>query len=112
MGKTGSSKSLAKSIVSRAMIGRNSKSPLFREFKETYFVNFQCSPLTTYEMNVKAFRKAAESQKSIMSHSVSVVNLDEIGLKDRKRCRLRHFIRSLKKVHETTMKLELTLKWV
>jgi hypothetical protein len=80
VGKTGSSKSLAKSIVSRAMIGRNSKSPLFREFKETYFVNFQCSPLTTYEMNVKAFLKAAESQKSNMSHSVSVVNLDEIGL--------------------------------
>ncbi len=80
VGKPGSSKSLAKSIVSRAMIGRNSKSPLFRDLKETYFVNFQCSPLTTSEMIVKAFREAAEFQKSNMSHSVSVVNLDEIGL--------------------------------
>lgn len=80
VGKPGSSKSLAKSIVSRAMIGRNSKSLLFRDLKETYFVNFQCSPLTTSDMIVKAFREAAEFQKSNMSHSVSVVNLDEIGL--------------------------------
>lgn len=81
VGKPGSSKSLAKSIVSRAMIGRNSKSELYQNLKETYFINFQCSPLTTSEMIVKAFKEAAEfQQNSDLSKSVSVVNLDEIGL--------------------------------
>ena len=81
VGKPGSSKSLAKSIVSSAMQGRNSKSNLFRNLKETYFVNFQCSPLTTSEMIVKAFREAAEFQeKTDLTKSVAVVNLDEIGL--------------------------------
>jgi len=81
VGKPGSSKSLAKSIVSRAMIGRNSRSELYQNLKETYFVNFQCSPLTTSEMIVKAFKEAADFQKKDdLSKSVSVVNLDEIGL--------------------------------
>ena len=81
VGKPGSSKSLAKSIVSRAMEGRNSKSALFRELKEAYFVNFQCSPLTTSEMILRTFDEAGRFQESCdIEKTVAVVNLDEIGL--------------------------------
>lgn len=81
VGKPGSSKSLAKSIVSHAMEGANSKSEFFRQLKETYFVNFQCSPLTTPEMIVESFQEAARFQEnSNLEKSVAVVNLDEIGL--------------------------------
>lgn len=81
VGKPGSSKSLAKTIVSSAMEGKNSKSELFRNLKETFFVNFQCSPLTTPEMIVASFKDAAKHQESVdLDKSVSVLNLDEIGL--------------------------------
>jgi hypothetical protein len=81
VGKPGSSKSLAKTIVSRTMQGRNSKSNLFKQLKETYFVNFQCSPLTRPEMIIEAFNEAARFQENInLDLSVAVVNLDEIGL--------------------------------
>ena len=81
IGKPGSSKSLAKSIVASAMTGNNSRSIFFQNLKETYFVNFQCSPLTTSEMIVNAFREAARFQENNdLSRSVSIVNLDEIGL--------------------------------
>lgn len=81
VGKPGSSKSLAKTIVAKAMEGRNSKSELFQNLKETYFVNFQCSPLTTSEMILKAFSEAARFQESSdIEKSIAVVNLDEIGL--------------------------------
>ena len=81
IGKPGSSKSLAKSIVANAMTGNNSRSIFFQNLKETYFVNFQCSPLTTSEMIVNTFREAARFQENNdLSRSVSIVNLDEIGL--------------------------------
>jgi hypothetical protein len=81
VGKPGSSKSLAKTIVARAMLGRNSKSTLFQNLKETHFVNFQCSPLTTSEMISKAFKEAERFQESAdVTKSIAVVNLDEIGL--------------------------------
>lgn len=81
VGKPGSSKSLAKTIVSNAMQGNNSKSDLFKNLKEAYFVNFQCSPLTTPEMIVETFREAAQFQEgNCLEKSVAVVNLDEIGL--------------------------------
>lgn len=81
VGKPGSSKSLAKSIVERSMIGVNSSSELFRNLKESYFVNFQCSPLTQADMIKEAFREAALFQKDKdLNRSVAVVNLDEIGL--------------------------------
>ena len=81
VGKPGSSKSLAKTIVAKAMEGLNSKSVLFQNLKETYFVNFQCSPLTTSEMILKAFAEAARFQKEQdLTSKISVVNLDEIGL--------------------------------
>lgn len=81
VGKPGSSKSLAKSIVESSMIGVNSSSELFKGLKESFFVNFQCSPLTQAEMIKQAFREAALFQKDKdLNKSVAVVNLDEIGL--------------------------------
>ncbi len=81
VGKPGSSKSLAKTIVANAMQGKNSKSELYKNLKEAYFVNFQCSPLTTPDMIVKAFKEAARFQEGKnLDASVAVVNLDEIGL--------------------------------
>lgn len=81
VGKPGSSKSLAKSIVESTMNGQNSRSDLFKNLKETYFVNFQCSPLTRPEMIIKAFQEAASFQEnSDLNKSVAVVNLDEVGL--------------------------------
>ena len=71
VGKPGSSKSLAKSIVARAMCGRNSQSALFRELKAAYFVNFQCSPLTTSDMILRAFDEAFRFQENVdlVSHN-------------------------------------------
>lgn len=81
VGKPGSSKSLAKSIVESSMNGVNSSSELFKSLKETYFVNFQCSPLTQADMIKEAFHEAAMFQKDKdLEKSVAVVNLDEIGL--------------------------------
>lgn len=81
VGKSGSSKSLAKTIVANAMQGKNPKSDLYKNLKEAYFVNFQCSPLTTPDMIVKAFKEAARFQEGKnLDASVAVVNLDEIGL--------------------------------
>jgi hypothetical protein len=81
VGKPGSSKSLAKSIVANSMEGQNSKTELFKNLKETYFVNFQCSPLTTPEMIVESFKEAANFQLNCnLEKTVAVVNLDEIGL--------------------------------
>ena len=81
VGKPGSSKSLAKTIVSNSMQGNNSKSELFKNLKETYFINFQCSPLTKPEMIIHAFKEAASFQEGKdLDKSVSIVNLDEIGL--------------------------------
>lgn len=81
VGKPGSSKSLAKSIVERSMHGLNSKSFLFQNLKETYFLNFQCSPLTKAEMIIRTFSEAASFQENNdLDKFVSVVNLDEVGL--------------------------------
>jgi hypothetical protein len=81
VGKPGSSKSLARTIVAQAMQGKNSKSEFYKELKEAYFVNFQCSPLTTPEMIKNAFREAAKFQENKnLDTSVAVVNLDEVGL--------------------------------
>lgn len=81
VGKPGSSKSLAKNIVESSMNGTNSESELFKNLKETFFVNFQCSPLTQPEMIKQAFKDAAMFQKDKdLDKSVAVVNLDEIGL--------------------------------
>ena len=82
VGKPGSSKSLAKTVVGDVMQGQNSYSQLFRDhFKEIHMVSFQCSPLATSEGIVGTFRQCQKyQQKKDLNHLTSVVILDEVGL--------------------------------
>ncbi|VDI07412.1 Hypothetical predicted protein [Mytilus galloprovincialis] len=80
VGKPGSSKSLAKTIVADAMLGNAALNDLFRNFKKVKMVSFQCSPLSTPDGIVKIFRECAAYQEKNLEGFVSVVVLDEIGL--------------------------------
>ncbi|KAL3881512.1 hypothetical protein ACJMK2_027944 [Sinanodonta woodiana] len=81
VGKPGSSKSLAKTIVADAMQGNAAHKDLFREFKQVQMVSFQCSPLSTPDGIMGTFRHCAQFQKDKdLDRFVSVVVLDEVGL--------------------------------
>ncbi|XP_052243455.1 E3 ubiquitin-protein ligase RNF213-like [Dreissena polymorpha] len=81
VGKPGSSKSLAKTIVADAMQGNCSKFKLFKHFKQVQMVSFQCSPLATPDGIVGTFRQCAQFQEDKdLNTFVSVVVLDEVGL--------------------------------
>ncbi|XP_028940022.1 E3 ubiquitin-protein ligase RNF213, partial [Antrostomus carolinensis] len=81
VGKPGSSKSLAKTIVADAMQGQAAQSDLFKELKQIHLVSFQCSPLSTPEGIISTFRHCARFQEGKdLEEYVSVVVLDEIGL--------------------------------
>ncbi|XP_052808603.1 E3 ubiquitin-protein ligase rnf213-alpha-like isoform X2 [Mya arenaria] len=81
VGKPGSSKSLAKTIVSDAMQGNSAKHDLFRLLKQVQMVSFQCSPLSTPDGIVGTFRQCAQFQKDKdLQTFVSAVVLDEVGL--------------------------------
>uniref|UniRef100_A0A3B5AH48 RING-type E3 ubiquitin transferase n=1 Tax=Stegastes partitus TaxID=144197 RepID=A0A3B5AH48_9TELE len=81
VGKPGSSKSLAKTVVADAMQGQNSHCELFRSLKQVHMVSFQCSPHSSPEGIIGTFRNCARFQKDKnMAEYVSVVVLDEIGL--------------------------------
>ncbi|XP_053396009.1 E3 ubiquitin-protein ligase rnf213-alpha-like [Mercenaria mercenaria] len=81
VGKPGSSKSLAKTIVSDAMQGNAAREELFRELKQAQMVSFQCSPLATPDGIVGTFRQCAQFQKDKdLDTFVSIVVLDEVGL--------------------------------
>lgn len=81
VGKPGSSKSLAKTIVGNAMLGKASVNQLFKEMKSVHMVSFQCSPLSTPEGIIGTFEQCAQLQrdKELDKH-VAVVVLDEVGL--------------------------------
>ncbi|KAG8008845.1 hypothetical protein GBF38_010486 [Nibea albiflora] len=81
VGKPGSSKSLAKTVVADAMQGQNSHCGLFKKLKQVHMVSFQCSPHSSPEGIIGTFRNCARFQKDKnMDEYVSVVVLDEIGL--------------------------------
>ncbi|KAM3592519.1 uncharacterized protein V6R79_020598 [Siganus canaliculatus] len=81
VGKPGSSKSLAKTVVADAMQGQNSHCDLFRKLKQVHMVSFQCSPHSSPEGIIGTFRNCARFQKDKNTDEyVSVVVLDEIGL--------------------------------
>lgn len=81
VGKPGSSKSLAKTVVADAMQGQNSHCDLFRKLKQVHMVSFQCSPHSSPEGIIGTFRNCARFQRDKnMDDYVSVVVLDEIGL--------------------------------
>eukprot|EP00392_Amoebophrya_sp_AT5.2_P001285 g1287.t1 len=81
VGKPGTSKSLARSLVDDAMKGRSSQSALFRSLKQCVQVSYQCSPLSTSEGILKVFRDCARRQRGKdLTDSVAVAVLDEVGL--------------------------------
>ncbi|XP_041354620.1 E3 ubiquitin-protein ligase rnf213-alpha-like [Gigantopelta aegis] len=81
VGKPGSSKSLAKTIVSDAMQGNTAKEELFKQLKQAQMVSFQCSPLSVAEGILGTFRQCAQFQKDKdLDRFVSIVVLDEVGL--------------------------------
>ncbi|KAM6403591.1 E3 ubiquitin-protein ligase RNF213-like [Rhynochetos jubatus] len=81
VGKPGSSKSLAKTIVANAMQGQAAHSDLFKDLKQIHLVSFQCSPLSTPEGIIGTFKHCARFQEGKnLEEYVSVVVLDEIGL--------------------------------
>lgn len=81
VGKPGSSKSLAKTIVADAMQGQAAHSDLFRDLKQVHLVSFQCSPHSTPQGIIGTFRQCARFQQDKdLRRYVSVVVLDEVGL--------------------------------
>ena len=81
VGKPGSSKSLAKTIVADAMQGQAAHSDLFRHLKEVHLVSFQCSPHSTPQGIIGTFKQCARFQQGKdLERYVSVVVLDEVGL--------------------------------
>ncbi|XP_056014152.1 E3 ubiquitin-protein ligase rnf213-alpha-like isoform X2 [Ostrea edulis] len=81
VGKPGSSKSLAKTIVADAMQGNAAHTEIYRNYKQVQMVSFQCSPLSVPEGIMGTFRQCAMYQKDKdLNRFVSVVVLDEVGL--------------------------------
>ncbi|XP_006105644.1 E3 ubiquitin-protein ligase RNF213 [Myotis lucifugus] len=81
VGKPGSSKSLAKTIMAEAMQGPAAPSELFQSLKQVYLVSFQCSPHSTPQGIVGTFKHCARLQQGRdLEQYVSVVVLDEVGL--------------------------------
>ena len=82
VGKPGSSKSLAKSIVVNSMSGRQSSSSLLKHFKSAQLFSYQCSQFSTSDSIIEIFTEAKEFQdyKKDCSKFVAVVVLDEVGL--------------------------------
>ncbi|KAG7491231.1 hypothetical protein MATL_G00000820, partial [Megalops atlanticus] len=81
VGKPGSSKSLAKTVVADAMQGRSSRCALYRKLKQVHMVSFQCSPHSSPEGIIGTFRQCARFQQGkSLDEYVSVVVLDEVGL--------------------------------
>ena len=81
VGKPGSSKSLAKSIIQESMKGRHTHSHLMKSFKEVDLISYQCSHLSTSESVIDVFETAKKFQKKQdSSEYVAVVVLDEVGL--------------------------------
>lgn len=81
VGKPGSSKSLAKSIIQESMKGKASRNKLMKCFKEVDMFSYQCSQLSTSESVIEVFKTAKKfQQKQDISKYVAVVVLDEVGL--------------------------------
>ncbi|XP_065676513.1 E3 ubiquitin-protein ligase rnf213-alpha-like isoform X2 [Hydra vulgaris] len=81
VGKPGSSKSLAKSIIQDCMQGNMSKSRLFKHFKQIFMSSYQCSPLSTADGIINTFKQCSRFQEGKdLETFTSVVVLDEVGL--------------------------------
>ena len=82
IGKPGSSKSLAKTIISNNMQGNKCQDgSILRNFKQVHIMSYQCSQLSTAEGIIDVFKKCRKMQRKTRSNRfVSCVVLDEVGL--------------------------------
>ncbi|XP_019854153.1 PREDICTED: E3 ubiquitin-protein ligase RNF213-like [Amphimedon queenslandica] len=83
VGKPGSSKSLAKTIIQNSMRGQNSKNKTLKQFNHVHIHSYQCSELSTAGSIREVFYSAVkyqEKRRKNDSSFVSVVVLDEVGL--------------------------------
>ena len=82
IGKPGSSKSLAKSIIFNNMQGNKCQdNSMLRNFKAVHIMSYQCSQLSTAEGIVGVFESCKRMQNEAHSSNfVSCVVLDEVGL--------------------------------
>ncbi|XP_053396322.1 E3 ubiquitin-protein ligase rnf213-alpha-like [Mercenaria mercenaria] len=83
VGRPGSSKSLAKTILFDAMLGNASRRYPYRELKQAQMVTFQCSPITAKSGIENAFSQCAQLQRDKdLDTFVSVVVLDDMDMAD------------------------------
>ena len=82
IGKPGSSKSLAKTIISNNMLGESCPdNSILKNFKEVQIMSYQCSQLSTADGIIGVFRNCRSFQRGKDSNKfVSCVVLDEVGL--------------------------------
>jgi len=79
IGKPGSSKTLALTLIGNNMKGNHSDSDLLKQLPPVNVFSYQCSPLSTPEGIEDTYAKAEKSQKGDQK-TISVVLLDEVGL--------------------------------
>ncbi|MES1913550.1 MAG: hypothetical protein MHM6MM_005739, partial [Cercozoa sp. M6MM] len=80
VGKPGSSKSLALSLIQNSFNGVTSDNEFFRAFPNIEVFSYQCSPLSTSAGIEQVFAAALRYQEKAGTDSVATVLLDEIGL--------------------------------
>ena len=81
VGKPGSSKSLAKTVVTDAMQGGSSESEVYRKLKQVHVLSFQCSAVSDAVGIAAVFNQCEKVQANQnLEKFVSVVVLDEVGL--------------------------------
>ncbi|KAI6652351.1 E3 ubiquitin-protein ligase [Oopsacas minuta] len=82
IGKPGSSKSLAKSIISNSMQGsRSPDGSILQNFKQIQIMSYQCSQLSTADGIIGVFKSCRSLQRKTGSNKFAAcVVLDEVGL--------------------------------
>ena len=82
IGKPGSSKSLAKSIISNSMQGsRCPDGSILQNFKQVQIMSYQCSQLSTADGIIGVFNSCSNLQRKTGSNKFTAcVVLDEVGL--------------------------------
>ena len=82
IGKPGSSKSLAKSIISNSMQGnRSPEGSILQNFKQIQIMSYQCSQLSTADGIIGVFKSCRTLQRKTGSNKFTAcVVLDEVGL--------------------------------
>ncbi|MES1912642.1 MAG: hypothetical protein MHM6MM_004880, partial [Cercozoa sp. M6MM] len=80
VGKPGSSKSLALSLIQSTFNGPASDCAFYRNFPNVEVFSYQCSPLSTSAGIEHVFEAARRYQKQAGKDTVATVLLDEIGL--------------------------------